>query len=284
MDALQKKLMALLSPFNAEGLQKKRLGRRHDGGYVVPINIARQARACLTYGVSDDISFELELVRACPDLRVFLFDHTIEAPPAHPASFRFFREGVTGRRNEVVRPWGGRARGVRMGGLGVWIERAPFRIRWNRLGTIPAHIRRLGLKGQPILLKIDVEGCEYDALRVVSDAVFSQVSMLIMEMHDLDEPETVTAAVQILSRIRRTLTLVHLHGNNRKPPVEAGDGLRYPQVVEAVFVNNRLIEGAVPAASGFPSALDQPCDPERPESDLSFIFAPAIQALGRDLD
>src|SRR5512146_944225 len=56
-----------------------RVGRKRDGGYVVPLDAVRSARTLLSFGISTDWSFEKEFRRLNPRINILAFDHTIGA-------------------------------------------------------------------------------------------------------------------------------------------------------------------------------------------------------------
>lgn len=76
-----------ISLFDIPNHTKVRVGRRGDGGYVLLKELLGLPPTLYSYGVGDDVSFELDFLRlagACSHVR--LFDHTIaELPEKHPA-------------------------------------------------------------------------------------------------------------------------------------------------------------------------------------------------------
>lgn len=94
MKHTQKKLLSLLLPYNIAGMTKVRLGKPNDGGYIVPREALSKVNACVTYGVSDDISFEKDLRKWLPDAPIYLFDPSVEGLPEPLKNAVFVREGT----------------------------------------------------------------------------------------------------------------------------------------------------------------------------------------------
>jgi hypothetical protein len=67
-----------LRPHRVDGLDKVRLGRFFDGGYVM-LDAFDGVLAAYSLGINDDVSWDLDM--AARGVPVFQYDHTIEAPP-----------------------------------------------------------------------------------------------------------------------------------------------------------------------------------------------------------
>lgn len=276
--------MRLLRPRDVPGMQMARLGRDRDGGYVVPLRAMAQAGACLSFGVGDDTSFEEQLVAAFPGVRVILFDHTVPQPPSSAATFEFVRQGVCAADTQWIRNSFGQIRGCRMFGRGVLIGRdGPF-IRVDRRYSVETHMRRRSVLGRPVVVKLDVEGAEYDIIVATPTTVWRDVLCLVVELHHLDGLGSIRRAVGCLKHLSQTHELVHLHGNNNRPLVSAPLGLSYPEVVELTFVNKRVAPRSTPSTRDFPGELDRPGQTDRPELDLSFISSSLLASAATTLD
>jgi len=215
----------------------------------------------------------------CRKMPVYLFDHTIEGLPFNAEGFTFFREGVTDQDTHIIFDRHQLIKGVRVGGLGVWLARRSPYILYNCMHSILYQLHRLGLERKPIVLKMDVEGCEYSALEAFPEENLEHVVALILEIHDLEKPEGVASAISLLRRLRSSLTLIHIHGNNWGATVEVMPGLSYPGTIELTFVNNRFVSERWLANGPFPTILDQPCHPGRSDVSLSFCTSDIIHRV-----
>ena len=59
-----------------------RLGINDDGGYVIPKQMISTIDCCITFGVGNDISFELNLYNNNPRCKFILYDPTISILPS----------------------------------------------------------------------------------------------------------------------------------------------------------------------------------------------------------
>src|SRR3954468_6752751 len=131
-------ILRLLTPYDID-LGKIRVGNRlGDGGYVIA-DCLRPGQPVLSFGIGDDVSYDLQLAeRGHP---VFQFDHTVGGPPcAHPG-FHFHRLGVAGHSDPKA-------------GL--------YTIRKSLAAVLKVH-------SAPAILKIDVEGAEWQAFAAIDD-------------------------------------------------------------------------------------------------------------------
>ena len=71
---IQKKLN-FLSPFIIKDLI--RLGNKGDGGYVIPKKVIKEIEILLSFGISNDWSFETDFKRRNPNLIIHGYDHSV---------------------------------------------------------------------------------------------------------------------------------------------------------------------------------------------------------------
>ena len=96
----------------------------------------------------------------------------------------------------------------------------------------------LGYREDPkkTLIKIDIEGGEWDLLREKSDvAQLADAPVLIFEFHDTRRPQF----LKVISMIKEFFWIAHIHGNTSGRATEAG----MPLYLEMTFVNKRYQPG-----------------------------------------
>lgn len=226
----------LILPVTCEGLTKVRLGDSSDGGYVLLAD--SQAKGVISIGVGTNTSWDQAM--AAKGLAVHMFDHTIRRPPQSGAGCFFHRLGLGSESSESLR-------------------------------TLEEIVHLSGLQdaGQ-LILKVDVEGAEWDALRTVDLTRFSQV---LIELHDLTDLAS-SRSVQILDVLKgiaRTHVPVNLHANNYSQLVRFGS-FWFPDVVEVTFANRSLLEGSLEWSLP-DDPLNSPCDPRVPDIALNGLAA-----------
>jgi len=61
-----------------------------------------------------------------------------------------------------------------------------------------------------VIIKMDIEGAEWDALLATSDEFFSSISQITMKCHGYNDPKI----LEVLRKLKRNFYLVNLHFNN----------------------------------------------------------------------
>jgi hypothetical protein len=234
--------LALLQPVAVRNVGKIRVGRDLDGGYVMLDDFERIG-AALSLGIADDVSWDEDV--AAHDINVLQFDPSVSAPPVENARFRFESLRVVPHDTE--------------GGIS--------------LDTIVRS--KIEDSNAMLLLKIDIEGAEWDVFNAVDESVLSRFSQVVCEFHDLDrlaEPAFGRRARRVFEKLARTHAVTHVHGNNCSNFANVGNVI-VPQVLEVSFAL-RDIYAFSETVESFPTALDRPNQPGRADLFLgSFQFA-----------
>ncbi len=230
-----------LEPKKVVGFEKKRVGSPGDGGYV-QIDDLEGIRHAFSFGVSDNDSWDLAMAEA--GVPVEQFDHSIErAPSSHPL-LRFHRKMISADATDET-------------------------------ATLPDLVATYSTSSDPdLILKIDIEGCEWDVFDRASDAVLSKFTQIMCEFHDLSrliDPEFQARAMRVLTKLVATFAPVHVHGNNCCGLSNVAN-IPLPDVLEITFANRRRY-AFVDNTEVFPTPLDAPSDDRIPDIALgSFRF------------
>lgn len=217
-----------------------RVGGDHDGGYVM----LRQAPAdvAVSIGVGPDVSWDADV--ASTGVRVHAFDHTVRGLPQPVPGGVFHRIGVGPTNAGKLRS----------------------------LGTL---MRMSGVSGNArALLKMDVEGAEWETLAACPPGALDRFDQIVMELHGLDrllDERRASDVVKALELLSAGHVPIHVHANNFSTVVRFGN-YWFPREIEVSWVHRRLLEGTEPATS-LATDLDRPCDPRVSEIDLSGIIS-----------
>jgi len=239
-----------------------RLGKDHDGGYLVSAEDIRAAECLVGLGLNDDWSFEADFLRQndCPLAAydgsvggaVFLrqvFLATLRPGRLHRlighletlASYlQVFRGARRHVRRFVTEPAG--PKGVPFSHVSDWIGK------------------------RQVFLKVDIEGAEYGLLDGITQ-LSDQLTGLVIEIHDC--PQRIDAVCRFVSRL--DLALVHVHANNFGGVTPEG----LPKVIELTFSAHALRGSGVVTDDptwkpALPHPLDQPNNPGQPELAIRF--------------
>ena len=220
-------ILARLRPMRPVGRGKLRLGQDRDGGYVM-LDDFGGITAAYSIGICDDVSWDLEMAQR--DIDVFQYDHTIDGLPGQHPRFHWEKKGL----------------GAASSG---------------EFETLPRLIERNGHRGRnDLVLKCDIEGCEWEVLAALPDDCLRQFKQIVIEVHFLERLTDPTFAA-LVERAVMNLTadhrVVHVHANNHRPYSILG-GIPVPSVLELTLAraaDTRL----EPGDETFPTSLDTPC-------------------------
>lgn len=199
---------------------KKRFGNPHgDGGYVL-IDSAFGSSVLLGYGIAQDASFEDDAQKHF-GLKAYGFDHTTPDSFQPPDGVTLVREKMTAE-------------------------------------SFEEHMKKYVPEGETCILKIDIEGDEWEILKTIN---LSRVTQLAIELHD----------VKKLPDIDNFL-LVHIHGNNcHNQPMRWFDRSRtIPRVLECTYINKTCTEVEPDDEGIYPTEYDSKNRPDVDDVPLNF--------------
>ena len=221
-----------------------RIGRMGDGGYIMvdEFDIGRGGVA-YSFGISNEISWDADMAKRGYD--VFMYDMTIEKLPYENEKFHFFKEGIGGVKDEA-----------------------------KSLDTLDNFIARNGHQNNSnMILKMDVEGAEWNFLETVSAGTMRKFEQIVFEFHDLTSPKTFAAMeriINLIDKINVTHTLVHLHGNNNKHFINIENIGIVPDVLELSYLRTEHHKFHDDREIFLPSRLDIPNDQSMPDIPLGY--------------
>lgn len=233
-------LIIYQSPF-----PKIRVGKNFDGGYVIA-NLPGKYDLFISGGISDDISFEENLLKIYPDLTCYAFDGTINNfPKTDNKNINFVKKNLGNSNDE------------KMTNLFEYMKNS-----------------------NDIFMKIDIEGHEFRVMPcVIENNLIFRVKQLVIEIHSpadiLAFPDYFKGLQDInndnmfdlLKQLSKTHTLIHFHGNNGCR-IQTIDGIRLPHVFELTFIRNDFVTVRVRNIEKIPGKLDMPNLYDKPDYEL----------------
>jgi hypothetical protein len=241
--------LRLLTPRDVPGIAKARFGGAWDGGYVLLDRIDASA-VVMSFGIGPSVAFDMDLAQR--GHKILMFDHTIDQlPDVHP-NFTWYHQGISG-------------------------VSAPD----EQLFTLAEHMHKLPADAIDPILKIDVEGAEWDALAAISPDQLARFAQVTIEFHtllQLDDPAFNARAQSALQALNRHFAPVHVHGNNFGEMGFAG-GFTVVDTLEVTYARRDRF-ATVTSATAYPTRHDTPNFDEKPDFLLWFYpFTPGSDAL-----
>jgi hypothetical protein len=233
---LREEILTELQPVALKNCTLKRFGSANDGGYLMCENLIEPLDGAYSYGVgrNDDWGCEVSRRYRVPVHQYDCFDPA--RPTCNGGMFVFHNECVSDRTGD---------RGSRF------------------FDTLENQIKKNGDTGRRLLIKMDIEGAEWDSLLRVPDELLASISQIAMEMHGFDDPKI----VEVLRKLKRHFYLVNLHFNNWSCTPKAAPLPAW--AYQTLWVNKRI--GVPDPAAPLPapmSPFNAPDSPTWPDCQL----------------
>jgi hypothetical protein len=228
-------------PKDGVGKNLMRMGRNYDGGYIMVDDFGK-CEAAYSFGIADDVSWDLDVAKRGID--VFLYDHTIETLPIQDKRFHFFRTGICGTSGEG-----------------------------KNLKTLQEILTENGhIASKNLILKIDVEGAEWNAFEKTSSEIIDNFAQIAVEFHSVnkvDDKDKWDQMLHVFEKLNSTHQVVHVHANNFGSFDIIG-GIPFPNTWEVTYLRRRGNEFTKSEKCYPVKNLDMPNNPEAADFLLGF--------------
>jgi hypothetical protein len=245
-----------------------RLGNKNDGGYVVEENSVRNSEILLSFGLSDDWSFESDFSKLGKK-KIYTYDYSVNLRfwivnfIKSLINILLFREPLSNIK-KLLEFYNYKSFFNNKTNFHYKKFISPLSMKKNMLNNnfITDLNRIFKDLEKNIFLKIDIEGSEYRILDQIIDNS-KKINGLVIEFHDFDLHQKVIE--KFLSDL--DLKLVHLHVNNFGTINNEG----IPSAVELTFSSREFISNNLNNDKIYPVVnLDKPCN--KNEIDHKIIF------------
>lgn len=231
---IRHQLFAELRPIALANCELERFGEQNDGGYVMCGNLLSGAHAAYSYGISgyDGWGCDMAARLSSTTHQYDCFDQRAPACTKGRTIFHPLCIAAAARVDDAKRIF----------------------------QPLEQQIQENGDAGRRIIVKMDVEGAEWESLLATPDHILQNIDQLAVELHGVDEQQY----LDVVRKIKRMFHVAHVHANNQTCSEDAAP---FPSTVyEVLFVNKRVgqvnAHGVLPR---LPHALDRPNVPWRPD-------------------
>lgn len=203
-----------------------RLGKAYDGGYVLLDDFAEDMRV-YSFGIFNDASFEKDLAER--GLQIYMYDHTIVGLPEKHDHFHFNKTGIS----HIDEP-----------------ENSKLSMK-----TLLSNNGDLG--NNRLILKMDVEGAEWDFLENTPSEILNQFLQITFELHRLTDGAHAERNIRCLNKLNMTHQVVWIHANNFGHVEKADADLEVPAYLEITYLN-KSVYWTKSGSCSFPLDIDMP--------------------------
>jgi hypothetical protein len=229
------KLGSLLMPQRAVGYSKARIGSTYDGGYICLDDFSGITTA-FSCGVGENDDWDIDIAnRGIP---VHQFDFSVDAPPHVHQNCRFYKKKIV-----------------------------PIADGTSDTESISRLVEKLiGSEPSLSILKIDIEGDEWRVFEEATNDELTKFSQIVCEFHHFSRvanDEWYKRAYQVLRKLSQSFAVIHVHGNNVASWANVGS-VPFPELLEVTYASRARYNFA-PCEEIFPTCIDAPNDPDRPD-------------------
>lgn len=189
----------------AIGYQTVRIGGDNDGGYIM-LDDFKNCDIAYSFGIGSDVSWDEDLSHR--GLELYCYDHTIECLPTKNKKMHFNKIGISGK-DELE------------AGL-------------LSLDSI-LYINHCQNESH-MILKMDVEGAEWDFFDTVSPYILNLFEQMTFELHGLTNTKNRKRIISALEKVNKTHQAIWVHANNAGNAEQAGD-IVMPDLLEITYAN-----------------------------------------------
>jgi hypothetical protein len=233
------KIISLFAPMHHLSRSIK-IGSLSDGGYVICEPRSKQPRS-ISLGLGFEVSAEAELLSL--GFEIIAADGSVENPFPDLAKFGFRKSHISSRE-----------------------------VKDFSSNTFDEFLNLFEWDSDVELIKIDIEGAEYDLL-LTCQAKLQKARILVIEFHGLEllgDAKFRKILINLLGNLHETHKPIHVHANNGAPGIKMAGG-EFPTLLEVTFLKNEECTG-VRNFGPFPTELDRPNTNIRPDIDLDVFF------------
>jgi hypothetical protein len=232
-------LFAELQPVRLANCEFARYGEENDGGYLACRNLLKDVQSAYSYGISGydgwgcEVSTELKVP-------VHQYDCFNTTQPRCPSGKPVFHP-------ECI-----------AASLSTDSDGRVF-------DSMQSQFAKNGDSAKQMIVKIDVEGAEWDSMLSTPDEVFDRIDQMIFEFHGVDQH--IARSLEVVLKLKRFFYVAHLHINNFSclRDLQPFGGWAY----EVTFVSKRLAKLDPDAGQvTLPNPLDSPNNPTAPDCQV----------------
>lgn len=182
-ERVRQALFDALQPVALSNCDLQRFGEANDGGYLMCANLLGAVQSGYSYGISGYDKWGCDIASRL-GVTVHQYDCFNTQQPVCTEGKTVFHAECVG---DTAKTDDGRL-----------------------FDTIQNQLFKNGDAGKRVVLKIDVEGAEWDSFLFAPDAILEQIDQLAVEFHGVDEDRFLA----VVHRLKQFFHVAHIHFNN----------------------------------------------------------------------
>jgi hypothetical protein len=199
-------LISVLAPWKYKG-EIDRYGGAGDGSYIIPTDIVNKKSFLVSGGLGGNNDFEIQLARS--GIKGFQIDNSISKPPKNHKNLNFVSKTLGALDDE---------------------ESISLKTLINNVSINKA-----------VIVKLDIEGGEIEALRNLPKNILQKITCLSMELHSISSLHDNNQILEMLKYLNRSgFRSIYLQANNGCLTYTMS-GYLIPDNIEVTFVKKNRV-------------------------------------------
>ena len=223
-------LPKIFKPYKSIRKNLIRIGPKTDGGYVIDKRVIKKSNTIITCGLNDDWEFEKNFLKLNQNCKVIAYDHTVNK--------EFWNKRLKKNLINLLK-----FKKLNYGKIIDIFKHNEYRIFFKKKNN--HHIKKVVLNKKEkhevsikkilssqknIILKVDIEGDEYNLLKTINTE-HKKINLLIIEFHKV--LKNINKIKKFL--LKSKLKVIHVHANNFGSIDKNGN----PNVLEFTLINSK---------------------------------------------
>jgi len=230
-------------------LTKIRIGNKHDGGYIALKEICENIKKVYSFGIGDDVGFEMDFIKRFPDSIIQCFDPTIDSLPVYPRNM--FSEKILFKKagpKSLMKVDGGSLLKMDIEGN-----------EWDNINSSEMFNIKNLVNFNQILIEFHILTVEAKVgTTTYFDKLYSDFAVAIND-------SLFNSYYRVMNHLNKFFYIFHVHPNNSLPKVTI-QGYTFPPLIELSLVRKGLVDIVYDTHTEFPvEDLDFPNKTDRPD-------------------
>ena len=183
-----------------------RIGSKGDGGYFIPEDFFGIS-SCFSAGIGSDANFEYDLAQK--NIKIFMADYSIDSPPLSHNNFFFIKKFISNNNSNNIN-------------FDDWFKK--------NYDNKKDHI-----------LKLDIEGDEYDVLSSISEKHLLKMRIIIFEIHNFSSilnPLAFKFIKFIFDKLQKNHSIIYVNNNPISPIINFSEKIKIHDQIEITMIRN----------------------------------------------
>lgn len=221
-------LPKIFKPYKSLRKNLVRIGPKTDGGYVIDKRVIKKSNTIITCGLNDDWEFEKDFLKFNKDCKIIAYDHTVNKEfwnkrfKKNLIDLLKFKKLNLKKIIDIFKHYEYRS---------FFNNKNNHHIKkvvLNKKSRNEVSIKKILSNQKNIILKVDIEGDEYNLLKKINTE-YKKINLLIIEFHKISK--NINKIKKFI--LSRKFKIIHVHANN----FGGIDKNSNPNVLEITLIN-----------------------------------------------